>query len=265
MEILVPRVEEAIAFQESSVDPNLLPISEPPFSSSEPITLPPQTISQQQIDFGQSFPDQRSIDFGQPLSRSGSQRSIEFGQPLPRSGNQRSIEFGQPLPGERSLLVLEEGDTLQLVFPRGADITLPRGVELQEVLLLRSAIVDGFGNIIVPAQTPVIGGFESSRRGSRFIARALYLYGRSIPFPARSDIIEGRRRVNPKVLAGATAVGGLALLLLTDSGLGLLGGAAVGAGTVYATSPKVVTLEPAEVVEIRLTDDVPRSIFLGNR
>ncbi len=162
-------------------------------------------------------------------------------------------------------MVLEEGETLELVFPRGENIVLPRGIELQEVLLLRSPILDRFGRIVVPAKTPVIGGFESSRNGSRFIARALYFYGRTIPLAGRSDIIEGSRRVDARILAGASAAGGLALLLLTDSGLGLLGGAAAGAGAVYATSPKAVTLEPAEVVEIRLTDDLPQSVFLGNR
>jgi hypothetical protein len=195
--------------------------------------------------------------------------NIDFGRPLPPSGNRGTIPWEEPLPAnsplERSLLVLQEGDTLELVFPRGENIVLPRGIELQEVLLLRSPILDRFGRIVVPAKTPVIGGFESSRNGSRFIARALYFYGRTVPLAGRSDIIEGRRRVDSRILAGASAAGGLALLLLTDSGLGLLGGAAAGAGAVYATSPKAVTLEPAEVVEIRLTDDLPQSVFLGNR
>ncbi len=266
VEILVPRVEETV--------------TEPPFPSRQPQELAnidfgqplPDSGLQRSPEFGQPLPDsglQRSPEFGQPLPDSGLQRSPEFGQPLPQPGNQRSVEFGQPLPVnsplERSLLVLEEGDTIELVFPRGENIVLPRGIELQEVLLLRSPILDRFGRIVVPAKTPVIGGFESSRNGSRFIARALYFYGRTVPLAGRSDIIEGRRRVDARILAGASAAGGLALLLLTDSGLGLLGGAAAGAGAVYATSPKAVTLEPAEVVEIRLTDDLPQSVFLGNR
>lgn len=239
----------------------------------------PQPQEVANLPFGGPLPGsslERSPQLEQPLPppdlrrspQSRNQQSVPFGQPLPPSENQGSLQWEQPLPDsslERSLLVLEEGDTLQLVYPRGEDITLPRGIELQEVLLLQAPIVDKSGWIVVPAKTPVIGGFESSRNGSRFIARAIYLYGRSIPIAGRSDIIKGRRRVDPKILAGASAAGGLGLLLLTGSGLGLLGGAAAGAGSVYATSPKAVILEPAEVVEIRLTDDVPQSMFLGNR
>ncbi len=244
-----------------------------------PLPQPFPDTGLQRAPLPQPFPDpglqrapqsgnQGAVPFGQPFPQSGNQGAVPFGQPFPQSGNQGAVEFGQPFPDsnfERSLLVLEEGDTLELVYPRGENVVLPRGVELQEVLLLQNPIVDRTGWIVVPAKTPVIGGFESSRNGSRFIARAIYLYGRSIPIAGRSEIIEGRRRVDPKILAGASAAGGLGLLLLTGSGLGLLGGAAAGAGTVYATSPKAVTLQPAEVVEIRLTDDVPQSVFLGNR
>ncbi|MDY6805422.1 MAG: AMIN domain-containing protein [Cyanobacteriota bacterium] len=292
VEILVSGVEETVTSRPSTFDRNFPPFPEPQFPSREPISLPPQTVSQE-IDFGRPFPDpalqrsplpqpfpdpalqrspqsgnQGSVPFGQPFPQSGNQGAVPFGQPFPQSGNQRSVPFGQPFPEsnlERSLLVLEEGDTLELVYPRGENVVLPRGIELQEVLLLQNPIVDRTGWILVPAKTPVIGGFESSRSGSRFIARAIYLYGRSVPIAGRSDIIEGRRRVDPRILAGASAAGGLGLLLLTGSGLGLLGGAAAGAGAVYATSPKAVTLEPAEVVEIRLTDDLPQSVFLGNR
>jgi len=235
VEITVPQVEETVV--------------EPPFPSRQPQEL-------------------ANIDYGQPLPDSPLERTRDYGQPLPTSRNRGTIQWPEPLPDsplERSLLVLQEGDTLELVFPRGENIVLPRGIELQEVLLLRSPILDRAGRIVVPAKTPVIGGFESSRNGSRFIARALYFYGRTVPLAGRSDIIEGSRRVDARILAGASAAGGLALLLLTDSGLGLLGGAAAGAGAVYATSPTAVTLEPAEVVEIRLTDDLPQSVFLGSR
>jgi hypothetical protein len=250
VEITVPRVEETV--------------TEPPFPSREPQELA-------NIDFGQPLPpsgNQGPVQFEQPLPLPVNQGPVQFEQPRSTYGNRGTIRWPEPLPRsplERSLLVLEEGETLELVFPRGENIVLPRGIELQEVLLLRSPILDRFGRIVVPAKTPVIGGFESSRNGSRFIARALYFYGRTIPLAGRSDIIEGSRRVDARILAGASAAGGLALLLLTDSGLGLLGGAAAGAGAVYATSPKAVTLEPAEVVEIRLTDDLPQSVFLGNR
>ncbi len=179
------------------------------------------------------------------------------------------ISFGEPLPGtsakkqseDDTSILIEEGEVIGLIYPTG-EVTLPRGIEIQEVLLLEEAIADESGRIIVPAKTPVVGGFDTNSHGSQFIARAIYLNGAFIPFAAQSEFLRGHRHVNGKVLAASSAGGGLALLLLTGSGFGFLAGAAVGAGTVVLTSPREpVTVEADEIVEVRVVEDLPRSRF----
>jgi hypothetical protein len=181
--------------------------------------------------------------------------------------NPVSITYGQPLPSSAgniasASLIVKKGDSLNLVFPRDKDLRLPKGVEWQEVMVLQNAIVDQTGNIIIPANTPVIGGFETEKKQSRFIARAIYINGRSIPISAQSDWLPGVRDVNPLTMTGVSALSGLGLLLLTGmSGFGLLAGAAVGAGTVFVTSPQPVTMEPQEVVSIIFNEDLPKTDF----
>ncbi|MEM1172767.1 MAG: AMIN domain-containing protein [Cyanobacteria bacterium P01_H01_bin.35] len=178
------------------------------------------------------------------------------------------ISFGDPLPGisrnneseDDTSILLEEGEVIGLIFPTG-EFTLPRGIETQEVLLLEEAIADESGRIIVPAKTPVVGGFDTDSHGSQFIVRAIYLNGRFIPFAAESKLLRGHPDFNEKVLAASSAGGGLALLLLTGSGFGFLAGAAVGAGTVLLASPRSVTLDEEHIVEVRVVEDLPRSRF----
>ncbi|MGD1806264.1 AMIN domain-containing protein [Dapis sp. BLCC M126] len=178
------------------------------------------------------------------------------------------ISFGEPLPGtsgknqseDDTSILIEEGEIIGLIYPTG-EIRLPRDIEIQEVLLLEEAIADESGRIIVPAKTPVIGGFDTNSHGSQFIARAIYLNGRFIPFAAQSELFRGHPDFNEKVLAASSAGGGLALLLLTGSGFGFLAGAAVGAGTVLLASPRSVTIDEEHIVEVRVVEDLPRSRF----
>ena len=181
---------------------------------------------------------------------------IPFGEPLPGSSGQRQSKVIK----DNSSILIEEGEVIGLIYPT-YKVKLPRDIEQQEVLLLEEAIADSSGRIIVPAKTPVIGGFDTNRHGSIFTVRSIYIDGRFIPFAAESKLLRGHPHVNGKVLAGSSAGGGLALLLLTGSGLGFLAGAAVGAGTVVLTSPRSVTIEAEHIVEVRVVEDLPRSRF----
>ncbi len=178
------------------------------------------------------------------------------------------ISFGEPLPGtsatnqseDDASILIEEGEVISLIYPTDK-FRLPRGIEIQEVLLLEEAINDKSGRIIVPAKTPVIGSFNTNNHGSQFIARAIYFNGNLIPFAAESKLLRGHPDFNEKVLAGSSTGGGLALLLLTGSGFGLLAGAALGAGSVLLTSPRSITIEPEHIVEVRIVENLPRSRF----
>ncbi|NET29046.1 AMIN domain-containing protein [Okeania sp. SIO1I7] len=178
---------------------------------------------------------------------------ITFGEPLPGSSGQKQSE-------DDSAILIEEGEVIGLIYP-SQDVTLPRDIEIQEVLLLKEAIVDESGRVIVSARTPVVGGFDTTTHGSKFIARAIYVDERLIPFSAESELLRGHRNINEKVLAASSAGGGLGLLLLTGSGFGFLAGAALGAGSVVLTSPRSVTLEGDIIIEVRVVEDLPRSKF----
>lgn len=99
---------------------------------------------------------------------------ITFGEPLPGSSGQKQSE-------DDIAILIEEGEVISLIYP-SQDVTLPRDIEIQEVLLLKEAIVDESGRVIVPARTPVVGGFDTTTQGSKFIARAIYVDERLIPF-----------------------------------------------------------------------------------
>ncbi|NJK38875.1 MAG: hypothetical protein HC835_06990 [Oscillatoriales cyanobacterium RM2_1_1] len=114
----------------------------------------------------------------------------------------------------------------------------------------------------MPPDTPVVGRFETGSRGSRFIAEAINLEGRSIPFKAESDWIDGTREPDAGNILLDSGIGGLGIFLLSGlSGIGLLAGAAAGAIFGFATSPQPTTLVPGQVVEVQLTEDLRQSEF----
>ena len=82
---------------------------------------------------------------------------------------------------------------LNLRYPGAAVLPLVQGRSRQEVLLLHQAVRDRAGNILMPAGTQVIGRFETSNRGSRFIAQAIALQGRNLPLAAESDLLSHRQ------------------------------------------------------------------------
>ncbi|MEB3340914.1 AMIN domain-containing protein [Okeania sp.] len=179
---------------------------------------------------------------------------ISFGEPLPETSEKNKSE-------DNADILLKEGKVISLIYPTGK-LTLPQDVQIQEVLLLKEAIADQSGRVIVPAKTPVIGSFNTKTQGSKFTARAIYLNGSFISFAAESELLQGNPDIDKQDLAGRSVGGGLALLLLTGSGLGLLAGAALGAGSLVLTAPRQpVTVEANRIVEVRLVKDLPLSRF----
>lgn len=184
--------------------------------------------------------------------------TIPFGQPLPRTpASSRTIDQRPPS------VLLPAGTQLTLSYPNPSRVRLEDKPERQDVLLLRGGIIDREGNFIVPPDTPIVGFFETSSKGSRFVAEAINLEGRSIPIQAESGWIPGRLDAEPKNILRDTGIGGLGLFLLTGfTGVGLLVGALGGAAVGFATSPQPATLQPAQVIEVRLTEDLRQSQFV---
>ncbi|MEG4086746.1 AMIN domain-containing protein [Microcoleus sp. POL10_C6] len=186
---------------------------------------------------------------------------------------QRTLTFGEPLPRGRSNAPLQAATGANVLLPAGTELSLlypgDRALRLEakpsreEVLLLQGGILDGLGNTIVPANTPVIGRFETTNIGSRFVVEAISLNGRNIPLVARSEPVEGRRaQPSDRSLLRNTGIGGLALFLLSGfSGIGLLAGAAGGVATTYVAAPQPATIQPGQILQVQLTEDFPQFGF----
>ena len=183
---------------------------------------------------------------------------LTFGEPLPRGRSNAALQ------AEAGANVLLPGHGISLLYPGTEALRLARAKpRREEVLLLQGGIFDSRGNTIVPANTPVIGRFETTNLGSRFVVEAISLNGRNIPLLALSHPPAGRRQQpDDRSLLRNTGIGGLALFLLSGfSGIGLLAGATAGAATTYVAAPQPATIQPGQILQVQLTEDLPQLGF----
>ena len=181
--------------------------------------------------------------------------TIEFGQPLPTLPvMERSRSQSSGLISYNSAL-LPAGTVLSLRYP--GTQALPLSAEpRQEVLLLQSDLRDRSGRLIASEGTEVLGKFETSGGGSRFIAQAILLRGQNVTIAAQSDILGGARKVSNNRLIRNSGIGALAGAVLGGlAGGNVIGGAAAGAAVTYATAPKSATIQPGQILDVRLTED----------
>lgn len=172
---------------------------------------------------------------------------IEFGQPLPQVAAIRRVDQGR----------LPAGTPLSLRYPGTASLSLKADNPQQEVLLLQTDVRDESGKVLLPEGSQVIGRFETTSAGSRFIAQAISLRGRNLPLEAESNSLTGGRNVSDRQLIQNSGIGALAGGILGSfSGLGILGGAATGAAITVVTSPKPATIEPGQIFQVRLRQDL---------
>ncbi len=190
-------------------------------------------------------------------------RTVEFGQPLP-NGSSKSTNASS-LQSYRSLspnTLVPAGTLLELRYPGEKALSLTTSGPQQEVLLLQTEIRDLSGNVIAPEGTRVIGRFETTSAGSRFVAQGISFGGHTLPLSAQSDNLGGNRDISGNAMALNTGIGVLAGSLLggltgsQNTGWGALGGAAAGAATTYLTSPKPATIQPGQTIQVRLQQDL---------
>ncbi|MBD2096747.1 AMIN domain-containing protein [Trichocoleus sp. FACHB-591] len=152
-------------------------------------------------------------------------------------------------------IVLPTGTTLQLQYSGTEALELKPGAPQQEVLLLQTEIRDRNGSILAPTGAPVIGRFETTSGGSRFVAQAINLQGRNVPLAAESALLGGKLKVAQDKVVRNSALGALAGALVGGlSGEEVIGGAAAGAAVTYLASPKPAKLQPGQVLQVRLTE-----------
>ena len=152
---------------------------------------------------------------------------------------------------------------MKLRYPRDTALLLDANLAWQEVLVLDEDLREAqTGQVLVPAGTQVIGRFEAGRRGSRFIAQAISLQGRNLKFSAESEPIDGDRQVSHNQLLRNSGIGAAAATVIGGfSGVGLLAGLAAGAATTYVTAPQAAVIQPQQIIEVRVIEDLPRSLL----
>ncbi|GAB4155727.1 MAG: hypothetical protein Fur0046_35670 [Cyanobacteria bacterium J069] len=163
-------------------------------------------------------------------------------------------------------VLLPSGTQIIGRYPGNVPLTLSGDRPWQEVLVLTEPVRDYTGRVVFPAGSQVLGRFETGREGSRFVAQAISVDGRNQRLEARSERLEGDRQVSEERILRNSAIGagGAIVLGLLTGGIGLVGlalGAGAGAATTYFTAPQPATIFPNQVIEMRLTQDLPRGFY----
>ncbi|MGA0200986.1 MAG: hypothetical protein ACO3NK_18050, partial [Prochlorotrichaceae cyanobacterium] len=153
-----------------------------------------------------------------------------------------------------SNILLAKGSPIPLRYTGTIPLQVSAGDERQEVLLVDEDIKSAQGQVLIPGGSEVLGRFETSWRGSRFIAQAISFGGNNQTFGARSERLGSDRSPNPVGIGAGSGSGAIAGTLLAG-GFGALGGAAIGAVSGYFMSPQPITLEPHQILMVYLAED----------
>lgn len=181
--------------------------------------------------------------------------SVTFGQPLPEP------RAGQTVATVDANIWLPADTVLKLQYPREQELALDPQVNWQEVLVLSQDVVHPqTGQVILPTGTQVVGRFETGRQGSRFIAQAVSVGNRNVKLAAESASIDGDRDISDQDLLLNSGIGAAAATVIGGfSGIGLLAGIAAGAATTYVTAPQPAVIQPYQMIEVRVLEDVTHS------
>lgn len=219
----------------------------PPIQPEAASSTPSVSVPALQSDAGASAATSAALQ-SETVRQPNAAPVIEFGQPLPQATAIRRSSQGR----------LPAGTLLSLRYPGTKSLSLKADNPQQEVLMLQTDVRDESGNVLLLEGSQVIGRFETNSAGSRFVAQAISIGGRNVPLEAESSSLTGGRDVSDRKLVRNSGIGALAGGILGSfSGLGILGGAATGAAITVVTSPKPATIEPGQIFQVRLLQDLP--------
>jgi hypothetical protein len=229
----------------TGTDPNLLTVPMAPNATNSGDPIPPTP----------------------PLVLAAAGEPILFGVPLPGDRPQRSFPEVVPASPLSPDILVAAGTLLQLRYVGQEPLDLNTSSNQNHVLLLAQDIRDPITRgIVAPAGSQLIGQFESTPQGQRWISKMLIApAGQQVPFASTSDYIVGTADLTSPRLAAGAGLGALALMLVTGfSGVGLLGGALVGATTALGTAPQTIVIEPNQIIQVQVIQDIPRSIPIAS-
>lgn len=238
-----------------------VPLQATPSFGSPKLAAPPPSTQSSTVAFGQPLPTTGAIALNTfprgvatyPAATSQPVQPVNVQSSGMQPGSVQQAFFQSPNPS----VLLPLGATLNLVYPGNTALKLSSGPPLQEVLLLQTEVRDTTGAVVFPQGTVVLGRFDSSGNGSKFIAQAIAVGERTIPFTAESNSLGNNRELSTTTMAIGSGVGALLGGIVSSfSGLGLVGGAAAGAATSFLTSPKQVTIQPGQVIQVQVKQDL---------
>lgn len=225
--------------------------SAPTSNSANPAAVPPPPFLE-----GPSPPrsaEQPSIP--PPPSTSRETETVPFGSPLPQT---KALNY-EADPAYRSAAGIPVGTRLALQYAGAAPLVLAQQDPIYEVLTLTNNVYDPHtGALMLTSGTQVLGRFEGfDDSGRRFVAEMAIEGSRRRPLLAESDWLVGTPQPDSTRLAIGSGIGAAAVTLLAGlSGIGILGGAALGAVAGVAESPTLVSIEPGQVIEVEVVADV---------
>lgn len=201
---------------------------------------------------------------------------ISFGEPLrlatpPQSSQPAPIFATIPTTAIVTMTAndgrtgLPSGTALTVRYTGISSLSVKDGSR-KEILVLQSAIRDRNGMTIAPEGTTIYGAFEGGT--NRFVAESIVIQGQLISLIAESPNLGGARSPSERSLLQNSGIGVLAGVLLGGlSGGSAIGGAAAGAIASYVTAPKVATIQPGQMLELKLTQDwiIPFGVTVSQR
>lgn len=171
--VIEPRIETE-ASEDRVEDP------EEPEAPTDPVAIQPVVVEPVMVEPPASSVPSRTAD------------TVDFGQPLPTDASVVSETPATVVVSSPSVW-LPAGTVLTLRYPGERSLDLPLAVPRQEVLLVNQPVIDTTGQVLVPVDSQVLGRFESSSSGSRFVVQALSVDGQNIRVTGQSSTITARR------------------------------------------------------------------------
>jgi len=223
----------------------------PPFLTSPPPTAPPRAPATPPA------PPVERPSIPPPPSAARELDTVPFGAPLPQTKSLGEVDPSE-VAGPQS--VLPPGTRLPLQYVGANPLVLAEQEPVYEVLVVAQDVYDpATGMVVLPSGTQVLGRFEGGdHRGRYFVAQAIVVGRDRLPLVAASERLPGVPQPDSVEVALGSGIGAAAMTLLTGfSGIGLLGGAAMGAFAGLAESPSLVTIAPGTVIEVVVVADSP--------
>ena len=250
-----PTATIARAEPEPVAPPNLAAVPEigslPPALPTVTPPAPPTTLASPPPPFlasdGVTLPDDEPLSIPPPPTTAPTPATVPFGMPLPQTHSDGDR-------GAESVAGMPVGTRLPLQYVGATPLELETSAPVQEVLIVADDVYHpDTGRVIVPSGTQVVGRFEDfDDSGRRFVAETVIDGNRQMPLLAESDSIVGSLPLDGGDVAWGSRIGSAAATIVTGfSGIGLIGGAAIGAADMN-TAPTLVSLAPGEVIEVEV-------------